>query len=218
MLCMNNPWDKEISRLSYDTDLLTTVRPPATPEPFALTLDNGTHCRLFTGGARRARSDGYVPVYACGADLTASVLGDAGSQTDPIKPLKAVVDGHIRAARLSDRSAIRDHRLVRGHLGDGATPAFCPGNLGCRICDPESLRHPIGTHIQPSDSRTAESDGKQLLMKATPRLLLRLPVRLVPGRPNMPELQGYPLHPFRLQEGHRRGHAGVCSVSFMAWA
>jgi hypothetical protein len=60
---------------------------------FRLGLDNGTHCRFFTGGARRARNDGYVPVYACGADSTASVLGEAGSQSDPInrsKPLWAV--------------------------------------------------------------------------------------------------------------------------------
>jgi serine/threonine protein kinase len=88
MLCMTNPWDKEVSRLSYDTSLLTTVQAPTTPEPFALTLDNGTHCRLITGGARRARSDGYVPAYACGADLTASVLGNAGGQSDPIKRSK----------------------------------------------------------------------------------------------------------------------------------
>jgi hypothetical protein len=39
-------------------------------------------------------------------------------------------------------------------------------------------------------------------MQAAPRLRPGLSVRLRPGRPNMPELQGYPLHPFRLQEGH----------------
>jgi hypothetical protein len=93
MLCMSNPWDQEVRRLSYDTRLLATVQSPATPEPFALMLDNGTHCRLIFGGARRARNDGYVPFYACGADSTAVVLGDAGSQTDPInrsKPLWTV--------------------------------------------------------------------------------------------------------------------------------
>jgi hypothetical protein len=40
MLCMNNPWDKEVRRLRFDTRLLPTVQPPAMPEPFALTLDN----------------------------------------------------------------------------------------------------------------------------------------------------------------------------------
>lgn len=85
--------DKEVRRLTYDTSNLPTVQPAATPEPFALTLDNGTHCRFFIGGARRTRSDGYVPVYGCGADSTASVLGEAGSQSDPInrsKPLWTV--------------------------------------------------------------------------------------------------------------------------------
>ena len=83
MLCMNNPWDIEVRRLSYDTSLLSTVQPPKTPEPFALMLDNGTHCLLIGGGARRARSDGYIPDYACGADLRSYVLGDA-SGNDPI--------------------------------------------------------------------------------------------------------------------------------------
>ena len=62
MLCMNNPWDKEVRRLSYDTSLLLTAQPPATPEHFALMLDNSTHCLYISGGARRYRDDGYVPV------------------------------------------------------------------------------------------------------------------------------------------------------------
>ena len=37
-------------------------------------------------------------------------------------------------------------------------------------------------------------------MQATPGLRPGLSVRLLPGRPNMPELQGYPLHPSRPQE------------------
>jgi serine/threonine-protein kinase len=83
MLCMTNPWDKQVRRFSYDTSLLPMVQPPKTPEPFALMLDNGTHCLYISGGARRARSDGYVPDYACGADLNSYVLGDA-SGSDPI--------------------------------------------------------------------------------------------------------------------------------------
>jgi serine/threonine protein kinase len=83
MLCMINPWDKQVRRLSYDTSLLAMVQPHKTPEPFALMLDNGTHCLYISGGARRARSDGYIPDYACGADLNSYVLGDA-SGSDPI--------------------------------------------------------------------------------------------------------------------------------------
>ena len=53
------------------------------------------------------------------------------------------------------------------------------------------------------DSRATSGVGrKQLLMQATPRLHLGLSVRLRPGRPNVPELQGNPLHPFRPQEAH----------------
>ncbi|WP_406817365.1 serine/threonine-protein kinase [Mycobacterium sp. M23085] len=83
MLCMTNPWDKQVRRLPFDTSLLTTVQPPKTPKPFALMLDNGTHCHYINGGARRGRSDGYIPDYACGADLMSSVLGN-GSGSDPI--------------------------------------------------------------------------------------------------------------------------------------
>ena len=55
MLCMNNPWDKEVRRLTYGTSLLPTVQPLRTLESFALTLDNGTHCRFFIGGAPARR-------------------------------------------------------------------------------------------------------------------------------------------------------------------
>ena len=41
-------------------------------------------------------------------------LGAATQSTLDAPP--AVVDGYIRAGGLSDRSAILDHRLVRGHL------------------------------------------------------------------------------------------------------
>lgn len=84
MLCMTNPWYKELRRFTYDTRTLPTVQPPTTPQPFAITLDNGTHCILMSGGARRGRDDGYVPVYACGPDLTASVLADSGNADDAI--------------------------------------------------------------------------------------------------------------------------------------
>jgi hypothetical protein len=39
-------------------------------------------------------------------------------------------------------------------------------------------------------------------MQATPRLRLGLLARLRPGRAKMPQLQGHPLHPVRLHEGH----------------
>ena len=86
MLCMTNPWDKELRRFTYDIRTLPTVQPPTTPQPFAITLDNGAHCKLLMGGTR-GRSDGYLLAYTCGPDLgpqpgpdlTASVLADSGN-------------------------------------------------------------------------------------------------------------------------------------------
>jgi hypothetical protein len=63
-------------------------------------------------------------------------------------------------------------------------------------------------HTHPLSVTTAASlidlapDDEQLLTKATPRLLMSLPVRLHLGRPQMPELQGDSLHLSRLSEGH----------------
>ena len=41
---------------------------PATPDPFALTLDDGTRCLFRNGGSWSGRTDGYVGVYGCGRD------------------------------------------------------------------------------------------------------------------------------------------------------
>ncbi len=51
---------------------LPPVQHPATPEPFALLLDDGTHCLLRNGGAWGGRDDGYVGGYGCG-DLSANL-------------------------------------------------------------------------------------------------------------------------------------------------
>jgi hypothetical protein len=65
MLCVDDPWDKRLHRVSYDGPL-PPVQPTASPDPFALTLDDGTHCRLRNGGAWGSRADGYEGAYWCG--------------------------------------------------------------------------------------------------------------------------------------------------------
>ncbi|OBG18691.1 hypothetical protein [Mycobacterium sp. 852002-51057_SCH5723018] len=65
LLCVDDPWDKRLHRVSYDGPL-PPVQPTATPDPFALTLDDGTRCQLRNGGAWGGRPDGYVGVYGCG--------------------------------------------------------------------------------------------------------------------------------------------------------
>lgn len=67
LLCVDNPWDRRLHRVLFNGQL-PPVHAPATPDPFALTLDDGTHCLLRNGGAWGGRADGYVGVYGCGAD------------------------------------------------------------------------------------------------------------------------------------------------------
>src|SRR5690242_2658197 len=45
LLCGDDPWDKELHRVSY-SDPLPHVQPVAAPQPYALLLDDNTHCRL----------------------------------------------------------------------------------------------------------------------------------------------------------------------------
>ncbi|ORB82663.1 hypothetical protein B1987_00950 [Mycobacterium kansasii] len=66
LLCVDNPWDQRLHRVTYGGPL-PPVHPIATPDPFALALDDGTRCLLRNGGAWGGRDDGYVGVYGCGA-------------------------------------------------------------------------------------------------------------------------------------------------------
>jgi hypothetical protein len=65
LLCVDDPWTKQLHRVMYGGPL-PQVQPPAVTDPFALQLDDGTHCFLRNGGAWGGRADGYVGVYGCG--------------------------------------------------------------------------------------------------------------------------------------------------------
>lgn len=65
LLCVDDPWDKRLHRVTVSKPLLH-VQPTATPQPFALQLDDGTRCRLRSGGAWGGRDDGYLGAYGCG--------------------------------------------------------------------------------------------------------------------------------------------------------
>jgi hypothetical protein len=67
LLCVDNPWTKSLHRVAYRNPL-PAVHPNATPDPFALVLDDGTRCLFRNGGAWGSRADGYVGVYGCGVD------------------------------------------------------------------------------------------------------------------------------------------------------
>jgi hypothetical protein len=101
LLCVDNPWDKSLHRVSYGGQL-PPVQAPATPDPFALALDDGTHCLFRNGGAWGGRDDGYVGVYWCGdprAGLRVLWLPSqgAGSCVDRSAPAWTVKVGQLGA-------------------------------------------------------------------------------------------------------------------------
>jgi len=101
LLCVDNPWDMRLHRVSYD-GRLPPVQRTASPDPFALLLDDGTHCLLRNGGSWGGRDDGYVGAYGCGnAGANPAVLslpnqGD-GSGIDRSGPVWTVKVGQLGA-------------------------------------------------------------------------------------------------------------------------
>lgn len=99
LLCLDDPWDKRLHRVTYGGQL-PHVQPGAITDPFALLLDDGTRCRLRNGGAWGGRDDGYVGVYGCGAaDSNLAVLWlpsqGAGSCIDRSTPVWTVKVGQL---------------------------------------------------------------------------------------------------------------------------
>ncbi|MFZ1178260.1 MAG: hypothetical protein WAO15_18705 [Mycobacterium sp.] len=99
LLCVDNPWDKRLHRVTYGGQL-PPVQPTAIPEPFAMVLDDGTRCLLRNGGAWGGRDDGYVGTYGCGdpsANLAVLGLSSQGPGTciDRAGPVWAVKIGQL---------------------------------------------------------------------------------------------------------------------------
>jgi hypothetical protein len=99
LLCVDNPWDKGLHRVTYGGSL-PPVQPTAIPEPFAMLLDDGTRCLLRNGGAWGGRDDGYVGTYGCGdpsANLAVLWLPSQGPGTciDHSAPVWTVKVGQL---------------------------------------------------------------------------------------------------------------------------
>ncbi len=99
LLCVYNPWDMRLYRVNY-ADPLPDVRPPATPMPFALLLDDGTQCRLRNGGAWGGRDDGLAAAYGCPSEnpaVLAPLQEAAPPAVDRSQPLWTVKVGPVGA-------------------------------------------------------------------------------------------------------------------------
>lgn len=97
LLCVDDPWAKRMHRVRY-AGSLPPVQPTATPEPFALTLDDGTHCLLRNGGAWGVRADGYEGAYSCNGPRLAVLWlpsQGAGSCIDRSSPAWTVKVGQL---------------------------------------------------------------------------------------------------------------------------
>lgn len=79
MLCLDDPWNKRLTRFTYPTSTLPPVQPPETPQPLAVLLEDGSRCSILIGGAR-GRADGYSPAYGCnGGNRPPIVVATPGS-------------------------------------------------------------------------------------------------------------------------------------------
>ncbi len=81
LLCMNDPWGKELHRIRASA-ALPQVSPPNSPTPVGLLLDDGTQCRLRNGGAWGYRFDHLYAFYGCAGNTGLAVLAPMNS--DPI--------------------------------------------------------------------------------------------------------------------------------------
>jgi hypothetical protein len=125
LLCVDNPWDKQLHRVAYNGPL-PQVQPTATPDPFALVLDGGTHCTLRNGGAWGGRADGYEGVYGCdgpqaGLDVLWLPSQGAGSCIDRSSPVWTVKVGQLGAPNAAfpppQTRAVTDAWFAGGRAG-----------------------------------------------------------------------------------------------------
>jgi hypothetical protein len=126
LLCVDDPWDKELHRVNY-ADPLPHVQPVAAPQPFALLLDDNTRCRLRNGGAWGGRQDGYVGAYGCGAansNLAVLVLPEQGATAtiDRSMPVWTVKVGQL-GSPTAQFPPPQTHTVTTAWFAGGFVPA-----------------------------------------------------------------------------------------------
>jgi hypothetical protein len=95
LLCGTDPWKKEL--LSYSvTAPVPPKAPEANPWPWAMTLADGSQCRIRNGGSWPGRADRYVGAYGC-QGASEFVLVESGDVVDRTSPLWTVKVGALGA-------------------------------------------------------------------------------------------------------------------------
>ncbi|WP_082965959.1 serine/threonine-protein kinase [Mycobacterium kubicae] len=83
VLCLDDPWDKELRRFPLSKLPLRPVQHGVDPWPYALQLENGARCRLLLG-MRDVRANGDTPEYECGSGQNGFVVLMSPDFTNPI--------------------------------------------------------------------------------------------------------------------------------------
>jgi hypothetical protein len=94
LLCIEDPWDHMLRRVSY-TDPLPHASRSSPAVPFALLLDDGTRCRLRNGGAWGGRDDGLYGAYGCYTDNRIVLAGETTPAIDDSQPVWTVKVGPL---------------------------------------------------------------------------------------------------------------------------
>ncbi|NEW40221.1 hypothetical protein GV794_25490 [Nocardia cyriacigeorgica] len=97
LLCANDPWKRELRRYTVDPPL-EPIDATEAPEPWALELADGRHCRIRVGGAWGGRSDGMVGAYSCtGGSEVVLQAADARTSIDKSSDTWQVAMGELGA-------------------------------------------------------------------------------------------------------------------------
>lgn len=97
LLCINDPWQQELHRVTV-ADALPADPPVASPIPLAVLLDDGTQCRIRSGGAWGGRDDGLVGAYGCDSDDVILMSTEDGAEPfDRSQPLWTAEVGPLGA-------------------------------------------------------------------------------------------------------------------------
>ena len=98
ILCLDNPWDKELRRFPLSTLYLRPVQHSVDPWPYALELDDGARCRLRIG-MRDMQPNGDTNEYNCGANGFAVFMSrNSSNPINRASPLWTVKAGRLGSA------------------------------------------------------------------------------------------------------------------------